>query len=1127
MFKKNVFPLFILFIILVNTGCSKGAGKDGQEIIKNGSFTLDSNESNGVSGVKGTAFWVFGTNSGGNARCYNEDGIIKVADYVSGGDQVYAVQFMQENINIEQGSLYRVTFQAKSTEPRSISVKVGGLADRGWSDYSQGTNHGVEFNLTTQLSDYEIEFLMEDPTDPAARLEFQLGIGKADVWITNVSLKKLTSSSAAYEKGAIKNGTFDTDYMFWKEWAVAEEWAGNGEMILGVEKGELVVDVKSPGSVEFNPQIKQMGLLFEEGKTYKVTFYARSSKSRKIQVNVGLELTEDPWFIPYVDTQVIQLAAAMQPYTFTFLMSEATTEGSNGKIVFEFGTIKGESIPAKIYIDSVSVEDLNKPAVFLTPLSENELVVNGNFDRDRENWSTNGDISLEHTNAGLFVKINEGQDSSPEDTLSQEGISLEKKGKYLVSFVASSDVHCNTGVAIVNKEGTKTYLKKSDAVFSLTDRKHYYHYFFQMNEKSDKESTLVFSFNSSSACRVNLDRISIRKADDYLDAGLPVGRRVENLLSKMSIDEKLGQMVQSERVAVKKGDIKRHYIGSILSGGGSVPFPNSPEGWIKMYNGFQEEALATALGIPILYGIDAVHGNTNVAGATVFPHNIGLGATKNPALIEEIAGVTAKEIAVTGVDWNFAPCVAVTRDERWGRSYESYGESPELQELYAAAYTRGLQGSPGSADFMKNHHVVGSAKHFIGDGGAEWNTGEGNYTVDRGDITTLNLSELKKIHGKGYEEAIKMDVGTVMASFNTYKGRHMHAYKELLTDYLKAPRSSGGLGFEGFVVGDWDGMSLLTEIKGTYDDKILAAFNAGLDMSMEQANWLTVIKALQKGLKEGKISRARIDDAVRRILTVKFKAGIFENPYALANDLDSFGSKAHRDVAARAVKESLVLLKNKNDILPLDGSKKIFVTGPAADNVGYQCGGWTIAWQGGSDSQAERFVPGTSILDGIKEQVKKGGGQIVTDSKQAGDADYAVVIVGEEPYAEGVGDIQKGGTLALSDGYAGKIISGSYNTIREVSGMGIPVIVILISGRPLIVTDEIEGWDALVAAWLPGSEGGAIGDVLFGEENFKGKLPVTWPRSIEQLPINVGDPGYGQGDKKPLFEYGYGLTMNL
>ncbi|OCL25990.1 beta-glucosidase [Orenia metallireducens] len=593
-------------------------------------------------------------------------------------------------------------------------------------------------------------------------------------------------------------------------------------------------------------------------------------------------------------------------------------------------------------------------------------------------------------------------------------------------------------------------------------------------------------------CRNN-DELTLEKSI-YSDPNIEIEARVDDLLSKMTLEEKIGQMVQAERNGIEEGDIKKYKLGSLLSGGGSVPKGNTPKAWVDMYNKFQAEALSTRLTIPLVYGVDAVHGHNNVKGATIFPHNIGLGATFDADLVERVAQITAKEVAATGLDWDFAPCVAVSRDERWGRAYESFGESPELQELLAGAYIRGLQGPNAE---MGGKYVIATAKHFIGDGGTDWGTGDAGYIIDRGDLT-IDEKSLRAIHLPGYIKAIEENVGTIMASFSSYQGKKMHAHKYLLTDLLK-----GELGFEGYIISDWEAMNEIAA--PTYYDKIVKSVNAGVDMFMEPYRWKELIDVMKKAVDNGDVSIARVDDAVRRILRIKFKAGLFENPLADSEVLNegSFGSKEHREIAREAVRKSLVLLKNKGNILPLTKDYKVYVSGSNADDIGNQSGGLTIEWQGRSGN----ITSGTTILDGIKEAIK-GHGEVVDDISKA---DVAIAVIGERPYAEGKGD---DGELSL--GYQDLL------TLQEIKESGKPVVVIMVSGRPLIISDYIDDWDAFVVAWLPGSEGQGVADLIFGDYNFTGKLPVSWPRSIDQLPININDKDYN-----PLFEYGYGLEMDL
>jgi beta-glucosidase len=565
---------------------------------------------------------------------------------------------------------------------------------------------------------------------------------------------------------------------------------------------------------------------------------------------------------------------------------------------------------------------------------------------------------------------------------------------------------------------------------------------------------------------------------------------IDALIAQMTLDEKIGQMTQAERGSASPADVRDFFLGSILSGGGSAPASNTPTGWADMHDAYQNAALSTRLGVPILYGIDAVHGHSNVVGATIFPHNIGLGATRDPELIEEIGRITALEVASTGLEWTFAPCVAVVRDERWGRTYEGFGEDPGLQTLLAGAFVRGLQGDILQGDTMNGERIVAGAKHFVGDGGT---TGG----VDRGN-TVMGEAELRSVHMPGFVEAIAQGVGTIMPSYSSWNGVKMHENGYLLTDVLKDE-----LGFEGFVISDWEAVYELSG--GSYYNQVVRMINAGVDMTMEPSNWRDYIATLRAAVNNGDVSTARIDDAVRRILRVKERAGVFDEPLADRALVNSgvLGSAAHRDVAREAVRKSLVLLEN-NGVLPIDRGSRVFVAGKNADNMGHQCGGWTISWQGGSGDT----TPGTTILEGIEAAVARGGGSVTFSEDGSGSQghDVAIVVIGETPYAEWLGD---DGDLALDPA-----------DIACLNRIGnIPTVVVLVSGRPMMVADRVGSWDAFVAAWLPGTEGDGVAQVLFGEHNFTGTLPHSWPASIAQVPINVGDAGYS-----PLYPYGYGLT---
>jgi len=585
----------------------------------------------------------------------------------------------------------------------------------------------------------------------------------------------------------------------------------------------------------------------------------------------------------------------------------------------------------------------------------------------------------------------------------------------------------------------------------------------------------------------------------YKNHNLPAMDRVRNLLSYMTLEEKIGQMTQVDRQFLEsENDIGTYYLGSLLSGGGSTPEKNFPKSWAEMYDGFQKIALSTRLGIPIIYGIDAIHGHNNVIGATIFPHQIGLGCTNNPQLIEDVYRATAEEIAATGIDWDFAPCLAVPRDERWGRTYEGFGETPDIVKIMAGAAVKGLQ-----TDRLNNPtSILACAKHFIGDGGTKWGTGL-KEKLDQGD-TQVTEQELREIHLPGYLSALEVGVGTIMPSYNQVNGEYCHVSKDLLTNLLKKE-----LGFKGFLVSDWQGLEKMGD---DYKSNIIASINAGMDMVMVPGaekyggkKYTDFINLLIESVSEGSISEIRINDAVARILKIKFEMGLFERPYSDKSLLSKVGSKEHRKVAREAVRQSLVVLKN-DGVLPLSKDLgHIHVAGKNADDLGNQCGGWTISWQGESGP----LTKGTTIYEAI--QVAVSSLTYVTYSKDgsgAKGADVGIVIIGETPYAEMEGDRE---SLVLD--------KEDLDAINRIRKTGVPVVVIIVSGRPLIIADELDKWAGLIAAWLPGSEGKGVTDVIFGDYNPTGRLSVSWPRSMEQIPINFGDSDYD-----PLFEYGFGLS---
>ncbi|MEV6250904.1 glycoside hydrolase family 3 N-terminal domain-containing protein [Streptomyces sp. NPDC051742] len=592
----------------------------------------------------------------------------------------------------------------------------------------------------------------------------------------------------------------------------------------------------------------------------------------------------------------------------------------------------------------------------------------------------------------------------------------------------------------------------------------------------------------------------------YLDTRLPVRRRVADLVSRMSLAEKAGQMTQAERNALKApGDIAGYGLGSLLSGGGSVPTPNTPVAWAAMVDAYQLRTRATRFQIPLIYGVDAVHGHNNVIGATIMPHNIGIGAGRDPELAARTGAVTAKEVRATGVPWDFAPCVCVTRDERWGRSYEAFGEDPALVTAMETVIN-GMQGARNGKDLDRNDKVLTSAKHFVGDGGTAFGSSTtGSYTTDQG-VTRVSRAELEAVHLAPFAEAVKRGTGTVMPSYSSLdvlgddRGPvKMHANAEMINGVLK-----DRMGFEGFVVSDWQAID---QIPGDYPSDVRTSVNAGLDMIMVPTNYQEFTRTLTAEVEAGRISTARIDDAVARVLTQKFRLGLFEKPYADPTHLPSVGSPGHRAVAREAVAKSQVLLKNEGAVLPLKPTQKVYVAGSSADDLGNQAGGWTISWQGASG----RTTTGTTILEGMR---KAAPGADIAWSKDASAPtegyDVGVVVVGETPYAEGFGDVGNGHDLELTP--------ADKAAVDKVCA-AMPCAVLVVSGRPQLMGDRLPAVDALVASWLPGTEGDGVADVLYGTRPFTGRLPVTWPRSEAQLPVNVGDSSYD-----PQFPYGWGLT---
>ncbi|XP_057548714.1 uncharacterized protein LOC130827110 isoform X2 [Amaranthus tricolor] len=595
----------------------------------------------------------------------------------------------------------------------------------------------------------------------------------------------------------------------------------------------------------------------------------------------------------------------------------------------------------------------------------------------------------------------------------------------------------------------------------------------------------------------------------YKNPRLPVNARVKDLLSQMTLDEKIGQMVQIERQVASADVMKNYFIGSVLSGGGSVPSPKaSAEAWVNMVNEFQNGALSTRLGIPMIYGIDAVHGHNNVYNATIFPHNVGLGVTRDPELIKRIGAATALEVRATGIPYAFAPCIAVCRDPRWGRCYESYSEDHRIVQMMTEIIP-GLQGDvpanqAGFPYVNGKTKVAGCAKHFVGDGGTHNGINENN--------TVIPLEGLLDIHMPAYLDSIRKGVATVMVSYSSWNGVKMHANHNLVTGFLKKK-----LKFRGFVISDWEGIDRITfPPHANYSYSVQAGVKAGIDMVMVPMNFNEFIDDLKQQVNNNIIPMKRIDDAVRRILRVKFIMGLFENPLADLTLVNQLGNQKHRDLAREAVRKSLVLLKNgksaSKPLLPLPKkAPKILVAGSHADNLGNQCGGWTIEWQGATGNDLTR---GTTILTAVKSTVDPKTQVVFNENPdpnfvKSGGFSYAIVVVGEPPYAE-----TKGDSMNLT------IPEPGPSTIKNVCG-SVKCVVVIISGRPVVIQPYLKTMDALVAAWLPGTEGQGVTDLLFGDYGFTGKLARTWFKSVDQLPMNVGDKHYD-----PLFPFGFGLTTN-
>jgi len=587
-------------------------------------------------------------------------------------------------------------------------------------------------------------------------------------------------------------------------------------------------------------------------------------------------------------------------------------------------------------------------------------------------------------------------------------------------------------------------------------------------------------------------------ADQRLEA------RIDALLARMTPEEKVGQLIQADIDSITPDDLRHYPLGSVLNGADHAPGNDklaSPGEWLKLADRFYAASTAAPHSIPLLWATDAVHGDNNIPGATIFPHNIGLGAARDPALLERIGAITALEMRVTGLDWTFAPTVAVVRDARWGRTYESFGENPRLVGLSAAALVEGLQGRPGTPEFLDAAHVIATSKHFVGDGGT------GGH--DEGD-NTASEAELRDVEAAGHVAAIAAGVQTVMASFSSWQGVRMHGNRALLSGVLKER-----MGFDGLLIGDWDGHA---QVPGCSSVSCAPAVDAGIDVLMAPERWRELFVNLLAQVRSGEIPAARLEDAVRRVLRVKLRAHLLDegrpSSRRFAGHWELLGAPAHRALARQAVRESLVLLKNDHRLLPLAPRARVLVAGEAADNVQQQCGAWTIDWQGRRASEDIR--PAESIFAGIRAAVTAAGGsaELSAGGEFSARPDVAIVVFGEHPYAEGAGDVS---SLAYADGQRDAAL------LERLHAQGIPVVAVLISGRPLWIEAELAASDGFIAAWLPGAEGGGVADLLFRTpdgrvaHDFRGRLPLSWPRA----PAVAG----GAGATGPLFPYGYGLKL--
>lgn len=763
----------------------------------------------------------------------------------------------------------------------------------------------------------------------------------------------------------------------------------------------------------------------------------------------------------------------------------------------------GEYWPGIYYVDDLSFSLGYKDDI---PSFTDNLVVNSSLENDGcatskiAGWNYSGAVPasdyLEKNSNAKSGRFHHAQYSvSAYDAYTYQVISELENGTYTLKAWVQSSGGQNSAKMLATDFGS------SEVSVNLPTTSTWTQMSIDNIEVTNGQCTIGFYSDGNANNRACFDDVEFYRTYPYQNPNLTVEERVNDLLARMTLEEKIGQMLQVERLTGTPSEVASNGIGSVLSGGGSIPSTNTPTVWADMIDSYQSAAMSTRLRIPILYGVDAVHGHNNVYGATIFPHNIGLGATRDAELAERIGAATAEEVRATGVNWAFSPCIAAPQDDRWGRTYEGFSESPALVAELGAAMTKGLQGLKTDSGFLKGTKVIASLKHWVADGNTTDGDDQGNAVMTSQDL---------ELFIKPYSDAIAAGARSVMVDLGTINNVRSHANYNLITEVLK-----GQLGFTGIVISDWNGADALNTSDYSYSLK--TAINAGIDMFMEPTNWKTkgFFSTVINLVNTNQVAQSRIDDAVTRILRVKFESGVFESPYADRSLLSngSFGGAAHREIAREAVRKSATLLKNDNSILPLSKDSRVFVAGAKADDMGYQCGGWTISWQGSSGD----ITTGTTILDGIRDAVTNSSNVTYSaDGSGAAGNDVAIVVVGESPYAEWFGDAGTDQPIANLD-----LGIEDQSVVDTVKSSGVPTIVIMLSGRPMNITSRLGDWKGFIAAWLPGTEGEGLADVIFGDYDFSGKLPVSWPASFDStgIKVNAGDSSY-----HPLFPFGYGLN---